>query len=95
MDPDYSGRVGKFVKDLGVGFSVVGVRSPDRGDRVDKAVEVCGRIKALTLGPMAKKVIMKAAAQSVSVYGVAVGPLTVSQVGRLWRAYSSAIWPKT
>jgi len=37
MDPDYSGRVGKFVKDLGVGFSVVGVRGPDRGDRVDKA----------------------------------------------------------
>lgn len=73
----------------------MGIRSPDRGDRVDKAVEVCGRIKALTLGPMAKKVIMKAAAQSVSVYGVTVGPLTVSQVGRLWRAYSSAIWPKT
>ena len=31
----------KSVKDLGVGFNAVGVRSPDRGDRVDKAVDVC------------------------------------------------------
>ena len=95
MNPGYGGKVGKAVKDLGVGFSAVGVKSPDRGDRVDRAVGVCGRIRALTLGPMAKKIIIKAAAQSVALYGVAVDPLTVSQLGRLRRAYSSAIWPKT
>lgn len=93
MNPDYSGRVAKSVKDL-VGFSAVGVGSPDRGDRVDKASEVCGRVKALTLGPMAKKVIIKAAAQSVALYGVAVDTLMVNHVGRLRGAYSSSIWPR-
>jgi hypothetical protein len=94
MNPGYGGKVGKSVKDLGVGISAVGVRSPDRGDRVDRAVSVCGRVRALTLGPMAKTVIIKAAAKSVALYGVAVDPLTVSQIGKLRRAYSSAIWPR-
>ena len=48
-NPGYRGRVGKAVKDLGVGFSAVGARSPDRGDRSDMAIEVCGRAKALTV----------------------------------------------
>ena len=46
------------------------------------------------MGPLAKRTIVKAAAQSVALYGVAVDSLTVSQVGRPRRAYSAALWPR-
>lgn len=55
MNPSHSGRIAKSVKDLVVGFSAVGVRSPDRGDRFSKAVEICGRVWSLTLGPKEKQ----------------------------------------
>lgn len=92
-NPGYHGRVAESVKDLGVGFRAVGARSLDRGDRIGRAVEVCGRVKALTRGPMEKKVIIKAAAQSGGLYGVAVDPIIFNEVRTLRRAYSGAIWP--
>ena len=39
MNPGYCGKVGKSVKDLGVGFSAVGVRSPDTGTELTELLE--------------------------------------------------------
>ena len=92
MNPWHHGSVSKSATDLGVGLSAVGVTSPDRGDRVGRAVEVCSRIRSLTLGPIEKKVIIKAAAQSGALYGVAVDSITANQVRTLRGAYFGAIW---
>eukprot|EP00972_Heterocapsa_arctica_P087522 12906346-Heterocapsa_arctica.AAC.1 len=69
--PDYKGRVGKAVIDLGITLRTHTEASLNKKKRVDDTIKVVKKIQCLGLSVRDKINIIKAAGQSRATYGAA------------------------
>eukprot|EP00972_Heterocapsa_arctica_P042691 6294325-Heterocapsa_arctica.AAC.1 len=92
--PEYKGRVGQAVIDLGITLRDHNQKSINKQKRVDDTVCVVKKIQSLGLSVRDKVNIIKTAAQSKATYGAAVDPFTVAQINTLRAKYTQALWPK-
>eukprot|EP00972_Heterocapsa_arctica_P019695 2906296-Heterocapsa_arctica.AAC.1 len=93
--PDYKGRVGQAVIDLGITLRTHNEASLNKTKRVDDTVNVVKKIQSLGLSVRDNLNIMKSAGQSRATYGAAADPFTVAQINTLRGKYTQALWPKT
>ena len=77
IEPEYDGKVGKAVKDLGVCVKAIGVASTNRAERIKDASGVIKRVGGLPYAVSEKTTIIKTAGLSKSLYGSHVDPIGV------------------
>eukprot|EP00972_Heterocapsa_arctica_P040300 5937243-Heterocapsa_arctica.AAC.1 len=81
--PDYKGRVGQAVLDLGITFRTHTQASLNKGKRVADTVKVVRKVQSLALSVRDKVTIIKTAGQSVATYGAAVDQFTQAEINTL------------
>eukprot|EP00972_Heterocapsa_arctica_P002933 432739-Heterocapsa_arctica.AAC.1 len=74
--PDYKGKIGQAVVDLGITHRTHNRASLNKGKRVSDTNRVVKRTKALVLAVREKVNIIKTAGQSKATYGSATDPFT-------------------
>eukprot|EP00972_Heterocapsa_arctica_P056644 8361201-Heterocapsa_arctica.AAC.1 len=92
--PDYKGKVGQAVVDLGITHRTHNRASINKGKRVADTSKVVKRAQALALAVRAKVNIIKTGGQSKSTYGAAVDPFTQVEIKSLRIKLLEALWPK-
>eukprot|EP00972_Heterocapsa_arctica_P092344 13618585-Heterocapsa_arctica.AAC.1 len=81
--PDYKGRVGQAVIDLGITMRTHTEANLNQKTRVDDTIKVVKKIQSLGLSVRNNINIIKAARQSRATHGAAVDPFTVAQINTL------------
>eukprot|EP00972_Heterocapsa_arctica_P038895 5731412-Heterocapsa_arctica.AAC.1 len=80
--PDYKGKVGQVVVDLGITHRTHNRASINKGKRVGDTNKVVKRAQALALVVREKVNIIKTAGQSTATYGAATDPFTQAESNR-------------
>ena len=91
--PDYKGKIGQAVIDLGITHRTHKRASLNKGKRVSDTNRAVKRTKALALAVREKVNIIKTAGQSKATYGAATDPFTQGGIKTLRTNFSEAFWP--
>eukprot|EP00972_Heterocapsa_arctica_P111531 16419359-Heterocapsa_arctica.AAC.1 len=94
ISPEYLGKVGQAVLDLGITHRAHTRSSPNQGRRLGDSAKVAGRTQALALAVRDKVALINTASHSKSIYGAAVDLLTQGQMNTLRGRAATAVWPK-
>eukprot|EP00972_Heterocapsa_arctica_P058603 8642352-Heterocapsa_arctica.AAC.1 len=93
IQPDYQGKVGQAVVDLGITHRVHTRASFNKGKRVADTSKVVEITQALALAVSDNVTIIKTGGQSEATYGVAVDPFTQGELNALRGRFAEAFWP--
>eukprot|EP00972_Heterocapsa_arctica_P108475 15974724-Heterocapsa_arctica.AAC.1 len=92
--PDYKGKIGQAVVDLGITHRTHNRAIINKGKRVADTARVVKITKALALAVREKVNIIKTAGQSKATYGAATDPFTQAEIKMLRTKFFEALWPK-
>eukprot|EP00972_Heterocapsa_arctica_P107438 15825536-Heterocapsa_arctica.AAC.1 len=92
--PDYKGKIGQAVVDLGITHRTRNRASLNKGKRMADTNRIVKRTKALALAVREKVNIIKTAGQSRATYGAATDPFTQAEIKTLRTNLFEALWPK-
>eukprot|EP00972_Heterocapsa_arctica_P076798 11327215-Heterocapsa_arctica.AAC.1 len=90
--PDYEGRVGQAVLDLGITLITHTQASLNETKSVG-TVKVVREVQSLALSVKDKVTIIKTAGQSKAIYGAAVDQFAQAEINTLRGRYTQALWP--
>eukprot|EP00972_Heterocapsa_arctica_P015603 2296970-Heterocapsa_arctica.AAC.1 len=93
LNPNYKGKVGQGVLDLGIILRTHTQSSLNKGKRVSDTAKVVKRAQALALAVRDKVNIINTAGQSKAIYGAAVYSFTQAEINALRSRFSEARWP--